>query len=149
MPGPDPASALWDAAAARFLAAVIAAGGDWYARPVLDPAPAQAAWLASIGYDPSGPDNKTGHGSLNARDAWRRAFIRAVYRANDPRYGGPGRHVQLEVGRRLPELGTVRPRPGRPVRGRTRRGGGELARAVARKQQWAGGGPGQAREWQP
>lgn len=149
---PDPASVYWDAAAAAFLDRVLEARGRWYAGRITDPPPELLEALGQLGYDPFGPDNKSGRGPLNARDAWRRAFVRAVYRANDPRNGGPGRSIQLEVGRKMPRRGTQPPY--RPVRGRVRRGG-KAAAAAARRlpeaQQWAYGGPGASqvgrRDW--
>lgn len=118
--GPDPVSLLWDAAAGSFLAGVIAADGQWFGRRVADPTPERARTLEAAGYDWGGPDDKTGRGRLNARDAWRRAFIRAVYRANDARKGGPGVHLELEVGRKVPRRGVIP--PGRMVRGRCHTG---------------------------
>lgn len=143
MPGvpADPASRMWDDAAAEFLRRVIAHRGNWYAARIADPTPDQAAYFAQTGYDPFGRDDKSGRGSLNARDAWRRAFVRAVYRANDTRNGGPGRPIQLEVGRKMPRRGILP--PGRPVRARTRPGGEQARRAVARMPEalrWAHGG---------
>lgn len=143
---PDPASVFWESAAAQFLADVIAAKGEWHAVPVADPSDRLVRLLAeNYGYKWNGPDNKSGRGSLNARDAWRRAFIRAVYRANDRRRGGPGRPIQLQVGVKLPRRGVIPPR--RPVRGRVRRGGAAAMKAVNRlpeSQQWSHGGAGQS-----
>lgn len=137
----DPASAMWEDAARVFLARVIAAKGGWYAARIADPTDAQAAYFARTGYEPFGRDDKSGRGSLNARDAWRRAFVRAVYRLNDTRNGGPGRAIQVEVGRKMPRRGVIP--PGRPVRGRTRPGGEKARRAAARLPEglrWAHGG---------
>lgn len=156
MPGdtgkPDPASLHWEKAARKFLADVIAAKGEWHSQRVVDPDLRLEVSLARAGYRWDGPDNKSGRGTLNARDAWRRAFVRAVYRANDRRKGGPGRAIELQVGVRLPRRGVIP--PGRPVRGRVRKGGGTAMRAVAAKpaaEQWAYGGPGQSdparRDW--
>lgn len=140
-PRVDPQSIRWDAAAEDFLRRVIAAKGQWYARRVVDPSPELLAVLYAAGYDPFAPDNKSGRGRLHARDAWRRAFVRAVYRANDRRHGGPGRAIELQVGLKLPRRGVIP--PGRPVRGRVHRGG-QAARAAAARlpddQQWTDGG---------
>jgi len=136
---PSAASQLWDAHAAAFLAGVVAAGGEWHGKRISDPTAARGRLLAAAGYDPLGPDDKTGKGSLNARDAWRRAFVRAVYRANDPRRkGNPGPGVQLEmqVGRYIRPSGV---RPGhRMVRGRCHRGDGKawVAAHVPEDHRW-------------
>ena len=118
--GPDPVSLLWDRAAGAFLAGVIAADGEWFGKRVADPTAARAASLEAAGYDWKGGDDKSGRGRLDARDAWRRAFVRAVYRANDARRGGPGVSLELQVGRKVPPRGVIP--AGRMVRGRCHRG---------------------------
>jgi len=133
---PDPGREYWAAAAAAFLERVIAARGTWYAGRITDPPAELAAQLAALGYQWNGPDNKSGRGRLNARDTWRRSFVRAVYAANDTRNGGPGRSVQLEVGRKMPGHGVVPPY--RPVRGRTRRK--RRAASTPEADRWAFGG---------
>ena len=139
----DPASAYWEQAAAVFLRRVIAARGGWYGTRIADPSADIAARLEQIGYDPFARDDSSARhrDGLNARDRWRRSFVRAVYRLNDTRNGGPGRTIQLEVGRRYPQRGLIP--PGRFVRARTRRGGTVAARAAKRLpegRQWAHGG---------
>lgn len=143
---PDPASLLWDTAAAELLRRAYAARGQWVGIPVADPSDRLRLRLLALGIDPLGPDAPSAIGGrrsgLNARDRWRRAFVRALYRANDGRRGGPGRPIQVEVGVKLPRRGVIPPR--RPVRVRVRPGGKAAMRAVDRKPDrqriWVGDG---------
>lgn len=105
-----------------------------------DPTPAHRSYLASVGIDPDGPDDKSGAGALNARTRWGRGFVRALYYQHkwwsDAPGGGGWRDTKraaprgdlslvIEVGRALPggrQEGTLL-RPGRAVRVKAVRGG--------------------------
>lgn len=146
MGAPDPASVLWEAAAVSVLERVYAARGGWVGVRIADPSAGQRTALLAMGIDVLGPDAPSAiggrGGGLDARDRWRRAFVRALYRVNDSRRGGPGRPLQVEVGRRVPPRGVIP--AGRPVRVRLRRGGQVAIRAVERKSDrdriWVGDG---------
>lgn len=129
---PDPASLLWDSAAQIVLERAYAARGQWVGVRIADPSARQAAGLLALGITALGRDNPSAiggrRGGLDARDRWRRAFVRALYRANKANGNRP---IQVEVGRKLPRRGVVP--PGRPVRVRLRRGGSVAMRAVDRK----------------
>lgn len=131
----DPVSVLFDIGAAAFLERAYAARGQWVGSRVADPAARHLVALRAMGIDPLGRDNPSAEGGrrggLNARDRWRRGFVRAVYYANDSRHGGRGRAIEIQVGRKVPARGIIP--PGRAVRIRTRRGGGVALRAVDRK----------------
>lgn len=122
----DPLSVWWDTAALTVLGRAVAARGQWVAVRIADPSPRQRAAALALGINPLGPDNPSaqgGRGGLNARDRWRRAFVRAVhYHA--------GRPVEIQVGRAMPARGVIP--PGRPVRVRLRRGGSAAMCAVGR-----------------
>ena len=122
----DPLSVLWDTAAQTALARAYAARGAWVAVRVTDPSVRQREAALALGINPLGPDNPSTvarRGGLDARDRWRRAFVRAVhYHA--------GRPIEIQVGRKLPPRGVIP--AGRPVRIRVRRGGSVAQRAVAK-----------------
>lgn len=132
----DPVSVLWDSAAARVLAEARALRGGWRGTRIADPTPRQRALLMGVyGIDPDGPDNPSSaggrRGGLDARSRWARGFVRALYYANDARYGGPGLALDIEVGARKPALGVIP--AGRAVRVRVRRGASVALRAVQAK----------------
>lgn len=142
---PDPVSVLWEPAAARFLEGVRAAKGRWFGIRIADPEPRHFALYDEAGFDPLlGPDpvfryRKAG---LNARDRWRRGFVRAVYRR--ARGGAP---LELQVGIKMPRRGVIP--PGRYVRGRILTG---KAAAARRAEQRITGNPAaradpRARDW--
>jgi hypothetical protein len=123
----DPLSVAWDAAAQTVLARAYAAKGAWVAVRIADPSARQAEAALALGINPLGPDNRSTRrktGGVNARDRWRRAFVRAVHYHS-------GRPLEIQVGRKLPARGVIP--AGRPVRIRVRRGGAAAMRAVARK----------------
>lgn len=137
---------LWEPAAAKFLAGVRAAPrGQWFGIRVADPEPRHFRLFDDAGFDPLlGPDPvwRYRRDGLNARDRWRRGFVRAVYRHAK---GGPP--LVLEVSRRMPRRGRIP--PGRFVRGRILRGKEATAR---RKEQRITGNPAaradpRARDW--
>jgi hypothetical protein len=129
----DPVSELWDTAAAHMLSRAYELRGAWFSTIIKDPTPRQASMFAAIGIDVDGRDNAaTMSGKrMNCRTRWCRAFVRAVYYANDDRHGGPGRAIEIEVGARKPAVG--RTPAGRAVRVRVRRSGSVALKAVQRK----------------
>jgi hypothetical protein len=132
VPGvPDPVSVLWEPAAAKFYAGVRAAGpGRWFGIRIADPEPRHVRLFEFYGIELLERD-RASTGSLDARDRWRRGFVRAVYRQAK---GGPP--LVLEVGRKMPRRGRIP--PGRFVRGRILRGKEATAR---RKEQRVTGNP--------
>lgn len=143
MPGlPDPVSVLWEPAAAKFLAGVRAAPrGQWFGIRIADPEPRHFRLFGAYGIDLLERD-RASTGSLDARDRWRRGFVRAVYRQAK---GGPP--LVLEVGRKMPRRGRIP--PGRFVRGRILKGKEAAAR---RAEQRVTGNPAaradpRARDW--
>ena len=134
----DPVSVLWDRAAAQLLDRARGARGGWQGTRIADPNERQRAALAALGINPDGPDRPSvaagrarGGNGLDARTRWARGFVRAVNYANDPRQGGPGLALELEVGVHKPPLGVIP--AGRAVRLRVRRGGSAAQSAVRRK----------------
>jgi hypothetical protein len=134
-------SELFDAGARRLLARAYARPGQWAGTRLANPSARHLAYLGGVGIDPSGPDDKSGAGRLNARSRWARGFVRALYFqhkwwSGDPDGGGDWRSVRrtvprtdrsliIEVGRALPggaQQGT-RLLPGRAVRVKVMRGG--------------------------
>lgn len=109
----DPASVMWDRAAAHILARARAQPGQWVATRILQPTDWQRARLARRGIFPDGPDNTSAQGgrsrATNARTRWGRAFVRAVYYNR-----AQGEAVKVEVGIMRPAVGRI-PR-GRAVR---------------------------------
>lgn len=144
MPGlPDPVSVLWEPAAEKFMAGVRAAKGGWYGIRITDPEPRHHVLFDAYGLDPLlGPDPARRPGGLNARDRWRRGFVRAVYRRAK---GGPP--LEVQVGVKMPRRGVIP--PGRYVRGRILTGKQAAAR---RREQRITGNPAaradpRARDW--
>jgi hypothetical protein len=129
----DPVSVIWDGGAAALLRRAYAQKGGWVSTIIADPKPRHVAMFAELGIDVTGPDNAaTLSGKRkNMRTRWCRAYVRAFYHANDPRHGGPGRAMEIEVGVHKPAVGRVP--AGRVVRARIRRGGSVSLRAVQRK----------------
>lgn len=142
MPGlPDPVSLLWEPAAVKFMAGVRKANGAWYGIRIADPEPRHVRTFSERGIDVLERD-RASTGGLNARDRWRRGFVRAVYRRAR---GGPP--LELQVGIKLPRRGVIP--PGRYVRGRILKGSAATAR---RKQQRITSNPAaradpRARDW--
>lgn len=142
----DPVSVLLDRGARELLARAYAAPrGTWVMTRLADPTERHRTWATGRGWDLDGPDNApTLSGRhVNAHTRWGRAFMRALWyqhqqygpgiareavrgsRRMTP-YGGA---LQLEWGRRVPELGVIP--AGRAVRIRTAYGG-QTARRVVR-----------------
>jgi len=142
MPGaPDPVSVLWEPAAVKFMTGVRQANGAWYGIRIADPEPRHVLSFGERGIDVLERD-RAGTGGLDARDRWRRGFVRAVYRRAR---GGPP--LELQVGIKMPRRGVIP--PGRYVRGRILKGKAATAR---HKQQRITGNPAaradpRARDW--
>lgn len=135
---------LWEPAADKFLTEVRAAKGGWFGIRVADPEPRHHRLYDALDtYPLLGPDPvyQVMRG-LNARDRWRRGFVRAVYRR--AKGGAP---LELQVGVKMPRRGVIP--PGRYVRGRILTG---KAAAARRKEQRITGNPAaradhRARDW--
>ncbi len=121
----DPLSEWWDTGAQIVLQRAVSARGQWVGVRIADPSQRQRDAALALGIAILGPDpvRKLGGRGVNARDRWRRAFVRAVY------YNS-GRPIEIEVGVKLPARGVIP--AGRPVRIRTRRGGQAAMNAVGR-----------------
>ena len=121
---------LWEPAADKFLAGVRAGRGQWFGIRIADPEPRHLVMFGARGIDVLERD-RAGTGGLDARDRWRRGFVRAVYRR--AKGGAP---LEVQVGRKMPRRGRIP--PGRFVRGRILIGKQATAR---RKQQRITGNP--------
>lgn len=133
----DPASVLWDTAAAALLQRARRARGGWQGTRIADPSDRQRAALAALGINVDARDNPSAIGGrarggqgIDAKTRWARAFVRAVQYQNDRRHGGPGLALEVQVGRH--KVAGVRVPAGRAVRLRVRRGGQVAQRAVER-----------------
>ena len=159
----DPVSELFDAGARRLLERAYARPGAWAGTRLANPAPRHVTYLAALGINPMGPDDKSGAGRLNARTRWARGFVRSLYYQHrwfsDAPGGGwrPARRLQprrdlgleVEVGRAMPggrQAGTVL-LAGRAVRVRAMASPEPQGRAytegdgqsVAARRTWEGG----------
>jgi hypothetical protein len=134
----DPVSVLFDDPARRLLERAYGRPETWIRTRLANPEPRHVTYLAALGINPMGPDDKSGAGRLNARTRWARGFVRALYYQHrwlsDAPGGGwrgggrmqPRRDLglQVEVGRAMPggrQAGTLL-RPGREIRVRAVRG---------------------------
>jgi hypothetical protein len=75
----DPVSVELNSWARRLLDRAYDRPGQWVAARLANPNPGQVRALRSQGIDPSGPDNKSGAGRVNARTRWGRGAVRALY----------------------------------------------------------------------
>lgn len=123
MPGqPDPVSVLFEPAARKFYAGCKSKPGEWFGIRIVDPEPRHYVLFEIMGADPLlGPDRAKRPGGLDARDRWRRGFVRALYRQAR---GGPP--LEVQVSRKMPRRGVIP--PGRFVRGRVLTGKQAAAR---------------------
>lgn len=119
----DPVSELFDSAARRLLARAYGQRGRWTATRLAQPGPRHLAWAASQGINLLGPDpaDTLSGGHQNARSAWARGFVRAVYYQHKWYYranlGGLGElrrlvpndalAVRFRVGRLMPVRGVI------------------------------------------
>ena len=161
-------SELWDGWAKSLLDRAYRRPGTWVATRAADPRPEHLAYLASLGINPMGPDDKSGSGSLNARTRWARGAVRSLYYQHkwwsDAPDGGGWRDAKraaprsdlslvVEVGRALPggrQTGTLL-RPGRAVRVKVTGGGRAHVRrsgSAAYTLEGAGRSDGRDRDWQ-
>jgi len=157
MPGRDPVSVPFDAAARRLLARAYASPGTWVSVWLPDPSMRQRTAMASAGVrsDLTGPDPVPAGGGLNARTRWARGFVRAVYYQHkwySPARGDAGFRtskrtaarntggLRVEIGRHVaasPQWDPARPGAGgfpprRRVRVQLARGGAAKDAAVNR-----------------
>jgi hypothetical protein len=146
----DPVSVLLDRGARELLARVYSAPrGQWVMTRLADPTERHHAWGRAHGWDLDGPDNaQTLSGKhINAHTRWGRAFMRALWYQHRQYGPEPGRGargirasrrtvptgipLQIEWGRRMPELGVIP--AGRAVRVRVAYGGRTARRVVEAK----------------
>lgn len=138
----DPVSELFDGPARRLLERAYAQPGQWTSTRLANPSASHVAWAAGMGINVLGADPaQTDSGAhLNARSAWARAFVRAVYhqhrwyfrrgRLGSMRNAVPAtsRAVRFQVGRLQPALGVIP--AGRQVSIMVMTGGQAARRAV-------------------
>lgn len=119
----DPISELFDPAARKLLARSYGRPGMWTDTRLASPSPRHLAYLAGLGINPLAPDPaQTLSGTrIDARSAWARGFVRAVYYQHRWYYraqsGGLGElrrlvpndalAVRFRVGRLQPALGVI------------------------------------------
>lgn len=138
----DPVSELLDHGARLLLERAYATPGRWVSTRLTDPGAEHVRYFAGLGIDVNGPD-RAGR-KLDTHTRWARGFVRSIYYQHlwFSELGGHGWRnakrttartagaLQIDVGRRVPELGVIP--AGRVVSIILRPGGQAATRAVER-----------------